>query len=513
MNAVSAEAYGLNAKPAKKDKKNLVRIFLRVLFILFLLGLSTAIFFDARRSFLNIVDIDQNAPISRVSSISLIFNPIDDEIREFIAPRVARSVFLLFFSIIFLFKGLKFFGLKNKMHKYIILSVYFFLSLVNLVVYFAWLTTEWSHILGISAQIFIYILLDYSLWLWLGRTDDKINYDYKKLFTFKHISLASAIVTSGTLFGIFASMVFSTPENSSVSTVTYDNPVANWIYTFITEVAKLTNSLILIAILMGVLVLTLLYYSPQIYFYRQSFIRLKKYTPALSVLIFIAIGIFIYSVYITVYSISNFVQFLPFGNNIVPNYLPTIIGISIHVVLLILYFVLNLTRLKNKIKDYQLNTLPFIFILLSFIVSFVVSYLSYSVHETIWINSTQLVFFLTIYFALVRIKPEFPLWMKLMVSFFIILYTIFNFIYLLNIDIYTSTVSQVKPEDYQKDLVSVFYIDYSFYFLGILTLLLAIFVLTNLFIAIGKNTLILTTKNKSSQDQNQKVENEKIESS
>ncbi len=152
-------------------------------------------------------------------------------------------------------------------------------------------------------------------------------------------------------------MVFSTPENSSVSTVTYDNPVANWIYTFITEVAKLTNSLILIAILMGVLVLALLYYSPQIYFYRQSFIRLKKYTPALSVLIFIAIGIFIYSVYITVYSISNFVQFLPFGNNIVPNYLPTIIGISIHVVLLILYFVLNLTRLKNKIKDYQLNTL------------------------------------------------------------------------------------------------------------------------------------------------------------
>lgn len=264
---------------------------------------------------------------------------------------------------------------------------------------------------------------------------------------------------------------------------------------------------------MGVLVLALLYYSPQIYFYRQSFIRLKKYTPALSVLIFIAIGIFIYSVYITVYSISNFVQFLPFGNNIVPNYLPTIIGISIHVVLLILYFVLNLTRLKNKIKDYQLNTLPFIFILLSFIVSFVVSYLSYSVHETIWINSTQLVFFLTIYFALVRIKPEFPLWMKLMVSFFIVLYTIFNFIYLLNIDIYTSVVSQVKPEDYQKDLVSVFYIDYSFYFLGILTLLLAIFVLTNLFIAIGKNTLILTTKNKSSQDQNQKVENEKIESS
>lgn len=100
-----------------------------------------------------------------------------------------------------------------------------------------------------------------------------------------------------------------------------------------------------------------------------------------------------------------------------------------------------------------------------------------------------------------------------MVSFFIILYTIFNFIYLLNIDIYTSTVSQVKPEDYQKDLVSVFYIDYSFYFLGILTLLLAIFVLTNLFVAIGKNTLILTTKNKSSQDQKEKVENEKIGSS
>lgn len=137
MNAVSAEAYSLNAKPAKKDKKNLARIFLRVLFILFLLGLSTAIFFDARRSFLNIIDIDQNAPISRVSSISLIFNPIDDEIREFIAPRVARSVFLLFFSIIFLFKGLKFLYFKNKTHKYIILSVYFFLALVNLVVYFA----------------------------------------------------------------------------------------------------------------------------------------------------------------------------------------------------------------------------------------------------------------------------------------------------------------------------------------------------------------------------------------
>lgn len=177
-------------------------------------------------------------------------------------------------------------------------------------------------------------------------------------------------------------MVFSNEEADIIATVSYDNPVADWLYTFIAEVGKISNSFILIAILVFVLVLALLYFSPQIYFYRQSFFRLKKIVPSFSLLIFASFALFIYSIYINIFASTNFVQFLPFGKNLTTNYLPMIIGISIHLVLLATYFLLNFTKLEKKISDYKLSFFAF-FLLISFISSFVSSYLSYVVFATI----------------------------------------------------------------------------------------------------------------------------------
>lgn len=484
----------INPKPAKISKKHLVQDFSRALIVLLLVGLCLAVFFDSPRSFFNISNIDPtNSPVSSISSISTFFNPIEDYIREFVASRITRSVLLLFFSISFLLKGIKFLRIKQKLQKYLVLLIFFGLFLVNIIIYFAWLTTEWTYIFLFSAQIFVLIFFDYFLWIWIGRKNDKINFDYKKMFIFRHLSLTSAIVIFGIFFGLFAMMVFSSSEDNGISTVSYDNPVANWLYTFIAEVGKVNNSLILIAILVSAIILALLYFSPQIYFYRQSLIRLKKSVSSLSILILAIFAIFIYCIYINIYATINFVQFLPFGNNLKSNYLPTTIGILIHFLLLVSYFILNFTNLKRKIKDYHLSFFAF-FLLLSFITSFVVSYLSYEIFGTIWINLSQIVFFIIVYLLFIKIKAEIPLWLKLLIGFFLSLYIIFTFIYLSNINIYTDKVAKIEEKDYSQALVSTFYIDYSFYFFGILSVLISVFVLANLFLEIGKNALILTTK-------------------
>lgn len=483
MKVRSKKVFKLEINPSKNGQKQWLYFLLTVLF---LTSLALAIFFDGPRSFLNISNTDQP-----VSSISTFFNPIEDEMREFLAVRMTRSVLLLFFSFAFFFKGLKFLSLKEKLQKYLVLSAFFGLFLVNIVIYFAWLTTEWTYILVFSTQIFVLIFLDYSLWLWIGRKNDKINYDYKKFFIFRHVSLAASLIIFGILFGLFASMVFSNEEADIIATVSYGNPVADWLYTFIAEVGKISNSFILIAILVFVLVLSLLYFSPQIYFYRQSFSRLKKIVPSFSLLIFASFALFIYSIYINIFANTNFVQFLPFGKNLTTNYLPMIIGISIHLVLLATYFLLNFTKLEKKIKDYKLSFFAF-FLLISFISSFVSSYLSYVVFATIWINLSQIVFFIITYSLLIRTRKDFPLWLKLIFSFFTSLYILFTFIYLLNIHIYTNAVVALEAE--KSPLVSTFYIDYSFYFYGILSVLVGIFVFVNLLVSIGKNTLILKTK-------------------
>ncbi|AJR12305.1 Uncharacterised protein [Mesomycoplasma dispar] len=505
MKEIDNDVLTLKTKPAKISQKQLVQYFLRALVVFLFAILCLAIFFDSPRSFLNISSIDPaNSPTSNISSISTFFNPIEDNIREFVSSRITRSVLLLFFSFAFLLKGLKYLQLKQKLKKYFVLTVFFSLFLLNIILYFAWLTTNWINIFLFSAQIFVLIFLDYFLWIWIGRKNDKINYDYKKLFIFKHISLFAAIAVSAILFGIFGSMVFSTPKENATPTVTYGNKIADWLYTFIGEVGKATNSFILIAILVFALVMFLLFFSPQIYFYRQSFIRLKKFVPSFSILIFAVFSIFIYSVYVNIYATGNFVQFLPFGQNLETNYVPMIIGISIHFVLLVVYFLLNFTGIKAKIKDYQLSFFGF-FLLLSFITSFVISYLNYTVFATIWINLSQIVFLIITYSLFIKIRPEFPLWLKFLIGFFISLYIIFTFIYTLNINVYTNSVVKTDKKD-SSALVSTFYIDYSFYYFGILNVLLGVFVLSNLFIAIGKNALILTTKKTSQeQKQNQKL--------
>ncbi|MBG0730858.1 MSC_0624 family F1-like ATPase-associated membrane protein [Mycoplasma sp. 'Moose RK'] len=472
-------------------QKSHLQFLVRALIAFLIIGLSIGIFFDSSRSLLNINNISQETdapPIPGVSSISLFFNPIEPEVREFLAPRMTRSVLLLFFSIAFLWKSLKHFRLGQELKKNLVAATFFALFAINIVVYFVWLTTNWTYIFILSLQIFLLIIFDYLIWLWIGKKDDKINYNYKKLLLFKHMSLGATFLLAAILTGIFASMVFSEQGK-----VTYENPVADWLHTFITEVGKVKNSFILIGILVSGLVIFLLAFSPQIYFYRQTWWGLKKLVSSLSVLIFVIFGVLAYHVYVNIYAMFAFVQFLPFGVNLEPNYLPMFIGIGSLFVFALIYTLINFTSLKQKIKDYRVSLFAF-FLLISFVASFASSYQSITIYELIWINLAQIVYFLLIYVIFVRSNPEFATWLKFLTAIFIALYTIFSLIFLVNIEVYTAAVSKIKKEDYQSGLSNNFYIDYSYYFHGTLAIFLAIFCFANLFVAITKNVLILKFK-------------------
>lgn len=480
----------LNFKKQKIGFENI----LKLTFFLVVFSFSIAFFIDSNRSFLNV-----NKESDLVFSVSTIFNPIKDSLRESIAISLTRSISLIIFFLFSLFSSFKIFLEKDKDVKKIIFGlIYLFFSLLNLILYFALLLDKWKYVFILCCQIYLFLILDYVKWWIFERQNFKINYEYNKIFILKqvkYLSLLSIVVIFGSLF---ATMVFK------FETVSYNNDIINWFENLIAELATTKNSAILTVLIITFIFLVSLVFAPQIYFYKTTLIYIKNKTKVFSILFYFLLSLFIYAIYVYFAKMKDFELYLVFGENLKQNFLPIIIISSIYAFLLLTFLCfLYIKKIFNKLSEYKL-AIFLVFIFCGFLIGYLNSFQNLNANLNLIVNIISLFYFLILYFLFIR-KSNIKITNigKFFCNVVIFLFFIFNFLYLFNIHLYVDALLFSKANNKQISLIvfTTNSIDHIYPTLLIISFLIIFLVLG---VEMSKNIVLLGHENKTLKNKNVK---------
>lgn len=467
-----------------KLKQRLAFFVVAFLTIAFTLG----ILFDSSRSFFNLGS-------KEVYNISIIFNPINLELREEISIRVARSIILIFFSFVFLYKTYtSFINYKQSLFFKITAHLFLSLAITNIILYFAYLTTKWLPIYLFSLQIFLLLILNFVDWWIVSKRNQQINYDFRKFFWLQITSYLSQTI----LFLVFAIIFGILAIN--YTTVTVNNPITDWLYKFVAQIGTSTNSAILVAILSISLIFISLGFSTQIYFYKNTYLKLTKKVTSLSFILLPIITTLIYHIFVAIYTTINFGMFSIFNSSFNSFYVNVIVELVFFLIFASLYsFVFFYKGLHKFITNYSLM----IFLVtnaLFAIISSLLLFNSASAKENVWIWLIAAVFVIYSYSIFVIKNTEMARINKIIVGLVLVLYLVLQVLGLWNFYLYSNSVVLIKNTSKKLNLVT--FIDYSWQFLTIFSIFTTILTISNLAYLIAKNIFIQQAKTRLIKEKN-----------
>lgn len=455
----------------------------------FIIALTLAILFDSSRSFFH-------SDTRQLYNISIIFNPINDDLRELIATRIARSVILLFFSFVFLYKSYT--SLANYKHNlFLQIFVYIFLalSLINVVLYFAYLDATWLAIFLFSLQIFLLLVLNFIQWWLINKKSQQMNYDFRKFFWLKIVSYLS----TASLFLIFA-VIFAVLA-LNYKTVTVGNPITDWLYKFVAQIGTTTNSAILVAILSTILIFISVGFATQIYFYKNTYSKLTRTTTSLSFIALPITTILIYHIFVAIFTTQNFAILLIFNSDLNNYYLNVIISLIFFLIFVSVYSFLFFYKGFDKlVKNYAFMIFMTANTLFA-IVSFLLLFNSTSGKENVWVWLISAIFVVYTYLVFVIKNNEMTQFSKIVIGAVLILYIALQVLGLWNFYLYSQSVVSIKSNT-GRTLNSVTFLDYSWQFFAIFSVVTILVTITNLVYLVAKNTFIWQAKNKLIKEKN-----------
>lgn len=455
----------------------------------FIIAFTLAILFDSSRSFFNLDS-------KQLYNVSIIFNPIADNLREVISTKVARSVILLFFSFVFLYKAYtSFANYKHSLFLQIFVYIFLALSLTNIVLYFAYLSASWQAIFIFSLQIFVLIALNFVHWWLINKKNQQINYDFVKFFWLKIVSYLSQTI----LFLVFA-IIFGVLA-LKYKTVTVGNPITDWLYKFVAQIGTTTNSAILVAILSTILILISVSFSTQIYFYKNTYLKLSKTTTSLSFIILPILTTFVYHIFVAIFTNQNFALYLIFNSNFNNNYLKVVGELIFFVIFASAY---SFLFFYNKLRKFTTHYSFTIFMLtntLFAIVSFLFLFNSISAKENVWIWLISASFVIYTYLLFAIKNNEMTQFSKAIVGLVLALYLVLQIFGLWNFYLYSNSVVSIKSSS-NRTLNSVTFIDYSWQFFAIFSVFTTLLTITNLVYLLAKNIFIWQAKTKLIKERN-----------
>lgn len=456
---------------------------------IFVVALTLAILIDSSTSFFR-------SNTKQLYNISIIFHSINNNLREIIATRISRSIILLFFGFAFLYKSYKSLAnYKNNLFFQIFGYVFLALSLTNIILYFAYLDAAWLEIFLFSLQIFLLLALNFIQWWLVNKKSQQMNYDFRKFFWLKivgYLSTTTLFLIFAVIFGILA---------INYKTVTIDNPITDWLYKFAAEIGTTTNSAILVAILSTILILVSVSFATNIYFYKNTYSKLTRTTTSLSFIILPIATTLIYHIFVAFYTTENFDILLIFGSNLENNYINVIVSLILFLIFVGAYsFLFFYKGLEKLVKNYAFMIFMTANTLFA-IASFLLLFNSTSAKENVWVWLISAIFVVYTYLVFAIKNSEMTQFSKTIIALVLAFYLVLQVLGLWNFYLYSQSVVVIKNTP-KGDLNLVTFIDYSWEFFAIFSVVTIILTITNLVYLVAKNTFIWQAKNKITKEKN-----------